>query len=344
MTDPRTPLLVLSILVAACGSAGAEEPASNPSTPVRMAAVEHVEIGRPVLATGTLHAKDELHLSFRSPGIVTRVLVAEGAAVRRGALLAALDPGDIDAQVARARSGLARADRDLARAEALFRDSVVTLQQVQDARTAAELARADVSAAEFSRRHASIVAPADGVVLRRLVEGGELVAPGATVLVLGSRERGVVLRVGVADRDALRLRPGDPATVSFDALSGRTFAGAVREIAPSADAGTGTYRVEITIDPGETGLSSGLVGRVEIRPGRTARMPTIPIAALLEADGDRGTVYTVSPAGLARRLPVAVGSLRDGRVAVPEGLDGVELVVTDGAAYLRDGAPVEVVP
>jgi membrane fusion protein, multidrug efflux system len=341
----RPALVALPLLAAACGrTAGAREIDPEPPVPVRTAAVETRALDAPVVATGTLHPKDELHLSFKIPGVVARVLAAPGDAVRRGQLLATLDPGEIDAQVARGRAGLARAERELARAEALYRDSVATLQQAQDARTGVEVARSELRGAEFNRRYATIVAPADGVVLRRLAAGGELVAPGAPVLVLGSRARGMVLRAGLADRDALRLRPGDPATVVFDALPGRSFPGEVREVSPAADPATGTWRVEVALASGELATASGLVGRLEIRPGREVPVATVPVSALLEADGDRGAVFTTGADGRALRLQVAVGGIRDGRVAIPAGLDGVERVVTEGAAYLRDGVRVEVVP
>jgi len=336
------PLLVL----AACGRSAKAEPAQvAEAVAVRTAPVAREWVTRPVEATGTLHSKDELQLSFKMPGVVARVLVAEGQQVRRGQTLATLDLREIDAQVAAARSGVDKAQRDLERAETLYADSVATLAQVQDARTGAEVARSGLQAAAFNRRYAAIVAPADGVVLRRLAEGGELVSPGQPVLVLGSSERGQVLRVGVADRDAVRLKPGDAATVRFDAFPGEQFAGSVREVAPAADPMTGTYQVEVSVDGGGRPLSSGLVGRVELRPAAGTEMALVPIQAILEADGDAATVYTLTADGKrARRLPVTVGFISGERVAVSGGLDGVGSVVTDGAAYLGDGAAVQVVP
>ncbi|HLM68896.1 MAG TPA: efflux RND transporter periplasmic adaptor subunit, partial [Longimicrobium sp.] len=187
--------------------------------------------------------------------------------------------------------------------------------------------------------------PADGVVLRKLANDGELVSPGAAVLVLGSSERGQVLRVGVADRDAVRLKVGDAATVRFDAFPGEQFSGAVREVAPGADPRTGTYLVEVAVAPAGRPLASGLVGRVEIRPAAGTEMALVPIQSILEADGSEATVYTLSAdRKTARRVPVSVAFIQGERVAVSGGLDGVSAVVTDGAAYLGDGAAVKVVP
>lgn len=338
--------LPLLALAAACGGdAQAETAPPADVVAVRTAPVAREWVTRAVEATGTLHSKDEIELSFKIPGVVARVLVAEGQRVRRGQPLATLDLREIDAQVAAAQSAVTKAQRDLERAEALYADSVATLAQVQDARTGAEVARSGLQAAAFNRRYATIVAPADGVVLRKLAQDGELVNPGSAVVVLGSSERGQVLRVGVADRDAVRLKIGDAATVRFDAFPGEAFSGTVREVAPSAAPRTGTYQVEVSVQAEGRALASGLVGRAEIRPAAGTEMALVPIQSILEADGPNATIYTLGADGRhARRLPVRVGFIQGDRVAVSGGLDGVAAVVTDGAAYLGDGTAVKVVP
>jgi multidrug efflux pump subunit AcrA (membrane-fusion protein) len=153
-----------------------------------------------------------------------------------------------------------------------------------------------------------------------------------------------VIEVGLADRDVVSVRRGDPAVARFDALPGRTFAGGVTQIAAAADPGTGTYAVEITLrDAGA--LTAGLVGQVEVQPGRGTPTTLVPIEAVLEAEGTEATVYALSADGTrARRRRVTVAFIAGGQVAVARGLDDVRVVLTDGAAYLDDGAAVRVKP
>jgi RND family efflux transporter MFP subunit len=303
-------------------------------------------IAPPVVATGTLGPKEEITLSFKLGGVVSRVLVDAGAAVREGDTLALLDLSEIDAAVSRAQSAADKAERDFARAKRLYGDSVVTLAQVQDAETGAQVARADLETARFNQRYATIVAPAGGVILRRHVEPGELVAPGVPVLVLGSDARGAVVRVGLADRDVVRLRRGDRGVVRFAAVPDREFPGSVTEIAAAADPMTGTYRVELRLpDARGGGLASGLVGRVEIRPAAARAVTLVPIEALIEADGGRGTVFVLSADGArAERREVAIAFLLGERVALTSGLGGASRVITEGASYLSDGDAVRVRP
>jgi multidrug efflux pump subunit AcrA (membrane-fusion protein) len=116
----------------------------------------------------------------------------------------------------------------------------------------------------------------------------------------------------------------------------------VTQIDASADPATGAYGVEITLR--ESGsLVAGLVGRVEIQPGSGSPTTLVPIEAVLEADGDEATVYALSPDSTrAERKRVKVAFIVGSKVALAEGLDGSAVVLTDGAAYLDDGAAVEV--
>ena len=333
----RLTLPTLALLAACAGARGDELPAKN-ATLVGAARVTLDSVAPPVVATGTLAPKDEIALSFKIGGVVSQVLVDGGSTVRAGTILASLELREIDAAVTRAQSAADKAERDLARAKRLYADSVVTLAQLQDAETGANVARADLETARFNRQYAIIVAPAAGVVLQRQKQPGELVSPGETVLQFGSAARGTVLRVGLADRDVVRVQRGDPATVRFDALPERDFAGTVGEIAAAADPMTGTYRVEVRL-PGATGLASGLVGHVEIRPKAVRPVMLVPIEALVEADGSHGIVF-VMQGGRAERREVTIAFLDGAQVALAAGLAAGDQVITTGAAYLENGTAV----
>ena len=326
-----------------CRSGDAQELRESGPSVVRTEAVIEEDLVFPIRATGTVGPRDEVSLGFKVGGVIERVLVDEGWEVKAGQPLAQLELGEIDAAVTRARSAAAKADRDLERAKRLYADSVVALAQLQDAETAAEVARADLDAASFNRRYAVITAPAAGVILSRAGEPGELVSSGTEVLVLGSRARGTVVRVGLPDRDVLRVARGNRAKLVFDALARRVFEGTVSEIGGAAQPGTGTYTVEISVREGGE-LAAGLVGSAEIEPQHGMRAALVPIEAVLEADGDAGTVFVLSAGGdRAERRRIRLARLDGDRVAVVAGLRAGERVVTDGAAYLDDGAKVRVV-
>jgi membrane fusion protein, multidrug efflux system len=351
MTLSRSLALVAAVsttTLAGCAPSNAEPPVrgQEPAAVVRAAPIVDTVLARPIVAAGTVAPADEAALGFKIGGVIQRIAVDEGDPVRAGQTLAVLDLREIDAGLAKARSGADKSARDLARMRRLYRDSVVTLAQLQDAETADEMARADLEAAAVNRRYAVIVAPATGVVLRRSAEPGENIAAGAPVLVVGTRggAKANVVEIGLADRDAVSVERGDPAVARFDALPGRAFRGRVTRIGAAADPTTGTYQVEVTLDEGGA-LAAGLVGTVEIRPKRGTPTALVPIESVLEADGGEATVYALSSDGArALRRRVTVAFIDGSRVAISDGLDGASRVLTDGAAYLDDGAAVRVAP
>lgn len=344
-TALRLAALALSLAPTGCGHGSAQQEGitAREAVAVRLTRVSEELVSRPIVATGSFAPKDETRLAFKIGGVIASVDVDEGSTVRAGQRLASLDLREIDAALAKARSAADKAERDLARARRLYADSVVTLSQLQDAETGWELARADLEAAAFDREFAIIVAPADGVILGRGADPGETTAPGTPVLTLGSRSRGAVLRVGLADRDVVRVAKGDSALVRFDAVADRAFRGWVTEIGAAAAPGMGTYAVEILL-AGADALVAGMVGRAEIFPSERIPTAVVPVEAVLEADGDRATVFVLADDGeRALRREVTVAFLDDGRVAVPQGLEGVEAVVSEGAAWLMDGDRVRVI-
>ena len=336
-------ILPLMLLAAACGKPAPRAIAVAPIN-VRTAPITMESLAEPVTGTGIVAAHDEFPLAFKIGGVVSRVTVREGDVVRAGQSLAELDLREINAQVDRARSGVAKAERDHARVRALYADSLAPLAQLQDATTAVELAHADLQTASVNRRYASVIAPSGGRVLRRSAEPGQTLAAGAPVLVIGGSTGGTVLRLGIADRDLVRIRIGNAATVRLDAIPDRAITGRVRQIAGTATPGTGTYATEIALDDA-SGLTSGLVGSASIDASGRGGMTTIPVDALLEADGDRASVYVLSPQrDRAQRRAVRVATIRGDRAAVREGLDGASAVITSGASFLTEGAAVRVTP
>jgi multidrug efflux pump subunit AcrA (membrane-fusion protein) len=366
-----TTFLPLLLAAAACGVADAPAAAPPPiqEVPVRVAPVVHERIARPVHASGRIGHDAETRLAFKVGGVVAQVLVDDGARVRRGQLLARLDPREIDAQLSSAESARAKAERDLDRARVLRREDVVAGEVLDNATTAAEVARAVADAARFNRRFSEIRATADGVVLARLVEPGEVVGPGTPIFLVGAGTRsGRVVRIGVADRDVVRLAVGDPATIRLDALPGRVLAGEVGEIAPAATPTTGAFEVTVRITgpvpsapgpdpapptaasrPGPADpmarLSSGLVAEVDIAPRAVEPVTTVPLASLVDADRARGRVFALSAdrrRAVARAVDIAF--VAGDRVAIAGGLDGVSEVVSDGAPYLDERSLLAVKP
>jgi RND family efflux transporter MFP subunit len=338
----RASVVLFALTVGACGGKG-PVPAAEP-TPVGADVVRSGPAEPDIVINGVLVTRDEWRLSFKVPGIVRSITVEEGQGVRAGQLLATLEPTEVDAQLEQASELADKAGRDLARGTRLRTDEVISEEELEALRTQAAVAEAGLRTARFNRSYSNITAPRDGVVLRKLAEVREYVQPGRDVLVVGPVAGGFIVRAGLADRDLVRLALGDPATISLDAFPGRELGGQLSVLPAAADRATGLFPVEIQVAPTDLRLVSGLVARVRVAPAATAeqRLPHAPIAAVIEADGDRAAVFVVTDE-VARRRPVRVAFIAGNTVAIREGLETGETVVTDGALFLRDGERVQVV-
>ena len=339
-------LLVLgAVTLGGCSHrSNAQQEAANTPRPVRVAAVTTAPLNDAVRAVGLLGPKDEAKLAFKLGGVIEAIHVEEGAAVKSGQVLGFLRQTEIAASVEQARQAASKAERDLNRGKALFADGVATEEQVQDLSTAHEMARAGLRAAEFNSSYARIVAPADGVVLRKLAQPNELVQAGQPVLVVGGGSRGWVVRLGLADRDRVRFQLGDVARVDFDAFPAQSFAGRISNLASSADPATGTFTVEVQVEPGAARFVQGLVARVSLSPHSGAMGRVVPVSALIEANGNEASVFVFDPKkSVVHRVAIRLGQLHDREVEVLEGLAAGAEVVIDGAAYLANGESVRLV-
>jgi RND family efflux transporter MFP subunit len=310
---------------------------------VRVTPVTRKEISQTVHTSGILAPADEIKLSFKTGGIISRINTAEGQKVRQGSLLATLDLSEINSLVSQARNAYDKAIRDFRRAENLYRDSVATLEMKQNASTALEVSKSAMESAEFNLRHSSIYAPSDGIILKQLARPNELIAPGYPVFLFGSSGKNWKLRCYLSDRDIVRIAPGDSARVTFDAYPEKRFNAVVEEIGAMADQYTGTFETELLLDPGNSRLASGFIGSVDIFPSEKKSYAVIPVGALTEADGKSGFVYITGDSAVVRRIRIDIVTLLGDELAVTGIPADVSEVISEGAAYLKDGMRVMVI-
>jgi RND family efflux transporter MFP subunit len=336
-------MLVAATLLTACDRSDAV--VAPAPTPVRVATVSEGPAQPPIDVTGVVAARDELRLSFKLGGLVQHIAVREGDRVHKGQLLAQLDPTEIAAQVEQTRQMSDKAERDLARGAALHADQVIPLEQLQNLRTQADVARSQLRAARFNQQYASITAPTDGVVLRRLIGERELVAPGQAALLLGRNDNGYIVRFAVADRSIVQLRSGDPVELRLDAWPADIFKAAVSQIANAADPASGLFAVEARMDNTTRPLASGLVGRVRLWPQTVANatLPYVPIGAVLEGNDNHARVFVVD-GDIARSRTIEVAFITADSVAVRNGVKPGEKVIAVGAPYVEDGGKIASAP
>lgn len=340
-TDMKNFIIALAflfsgIILISCKSPSAEE-GTQQSVPVMIEQVK-LEVVRPLVrSSGRLFTSSEQRLAFKTGGIVNRIYVSEGEKVSKGQLLAELKKDEILAMVSQANEVAEKARRDFRRVESLFRDTVATREQYENARTALLVAESQLEIAQFNLQYSSIRAPSDGKILRKLVENNEIVAPGYPLFLFGTSQGAWQLRVNVTDREIIHISVGDSATVGFDAYPSNQFSAFVTEKSAMADPYTGLFEVIIEILPSDFQLVAGFIGRVVIYAGKAGKLVSIPVEALVEARGNEGLVHLYDNGRPVRRT-VEILRIEGDRILIGKGLTGDEMIITEGTSLIRPGS------
>ena len=282
---------------------------------------------------------------------VTDLHVDVGERVRKGELLLELDARAVESERAQARAAHAEAQagRELAQAnlrrgEALAKEQLIAasaLDELRAARSQAQArvatARAALDAAQLRVDFTRLRAPDDGIIFKRLVEPGQVVAAGTELLRL-IRDGRLEWQAELASDELARVSVGDP--VTLDAPGGAVAEGRVRALSPGVDATTRTGTLYADL-PEPQGLQVGqfVPGRIATGAGQAL---TVPAAAVVERDG-YPYVFTVGADGIAKRLRVRTGTRAGADVEILDGLEAGTPVAVRGAGFLGDGDRVRVV-
>ncbi len=338
--------LVLPLALAGCGPQESgpaqakvrDMPARTETVAVDKTAVYHS-------APASVVAEERVELASRLMGHIRAIAVTEGQAVSRGQLLFSVDPVDVQGQVEQARLAVQLAEdawkdskADLERYTNLFREEVVSRQQVEKiqlahAAAASRLAqaRAGLHTASGQLRYATVTSPIAGVVTRKLADVGDMATPGQPVLVVETTGK-LQAETQVPEAVFKGLRLGERVAVAVDGRA-EPIEGRIARLSPSADPVSRTFPVKL--DLSGPGLRSGAFARVLFPIGEREAL-TVPAAAVIDRAGIAG-VFVAGADSLARFRMLRTGEVRDGRVEVLSGLSAGERVVVEGAERLESG-------
>jgi len=342
--------VALLTLLAACGQP--EEAATPEIRPVRVITIEERAGGDTVSLTGTVQAELEVNLAFRVDGRMTERLVNVGDQVEPGQVIARLDPSDEENGLRAARADLAgamgqllEAQNNYQRQETLLRDGWTTRVRYDEARQTLETAQSRADAAQAQQYIAEnrlgfteLVADSAGTVTAVGAEPGEVVQPGHMVAQIARDDgRDAVFDVPAQVKD---LAPADPEIEVVLTMNHEvTAVGRVREVAPRADAVTGTFEVKVGLadPPAAMRLGSTVTGRMQVGGGGGIE---VPASALTKADR-QAAVWVVDPANETVSLRnIEVLRHDPSRVLVAQGLETGDVVVTAGVQALHPGQKV----
>jgi RND family efflux transporter MFP subunit len=329
--------------------------------------------GTPILtASGYLVARKQSVISSKIQGRLVELRVEEGSVVRSGEVIARLEDADYVAAIAKAKADIEYAKANLAEMQrqarlqqGLFKDKVVSQDAVDAADAKVRIADATVAQDEANLKvqesyleFTNIRAPFDGVVIKKMTEVGESVAPippgvnvstssGAIVAVADMNS--LEAEVDVNEANVAQLGPNQPATISVQAIPDHPYDGRLRQIIPTADRTKATVTVKVGILNKDKYLKPEMSCNVTfLEPAKKdvqtntppQRIVTISKDAITTRDG-KAVVFEIENRKV-RMVPVVTGNDLNGQVIVKNGLAGSETLVNNPPQKLKDGDAVKV--
>ena len=349
-------LLGLTISLTAC-SGDKSKQANSYAVPVIVGKIQKVQEHETIFVSGMVSTPDSpAVVSFLVSGKVIFVGPREGDYVKRGERLAEVDPLDYRLKVAaaaatleQAKVGLRRAEEEYARMKYLYDAKSLAPNDYEKFKAALDGAGEQVHQAEandqLARKQlsdATLHAPVNGYISKRLIETGDTASAGRPVFEIVQLDT-VEANVGVPETDVHLVRIGQKVSIRFPALPNQSFQGTVRIINVSADPGTRTYMARVRVPNPKHVIKIGMVAEAKIVGDRKISMMTLPGGAIVRDDQGATMVFVYFPEQQrVYRKRVKIGAFRGTEVEIKEGLSGDESIVIGGQDHLLDGMTVTI--
>jgi membrane fusion protein (multidrug efflux system) len=314
-------------------------PGGGGPVPVRIEVVHAERLADRITSVGTIHPNERVEIRTEVSGRVREIAFKEGARVARGDLLVKIDDSELRAQLARAESRLAIAEKEEQRQRDLYEQRVASQRDFDNSINNLAVARAEADLIRAQLAKTDIRAPFAGVVGLRSVSEGSYATPATPITTLVD-ERQVKIDFTVPEQYAGRINAGDKIHFTVEGSS-RVFEGTVYALESAIDAGTRTLGVRAASPNADGALVPGAFAEVDVVfPEREVSL--VPSFAVVPALRDHSVFVLRS--GKAEVRPVRIGERTEEHVEVTEGLAAGDTLIVSGILQLRPGAPVSVVP
>lgn len=289
-----------------------------------------------VYATGTVEATVMMPISARTTARLVELNADEGAIVTSGEVMAKLEDLDLQKTLEELKAKADLAQKNFARRAALAKQGYESKAVLDQARSDLDAAQAAIARIEAEIGYMQLVAPADGLIIRRDGEIGQMIAANQPVFWMSCCAP-LRISVEVDEEDIARVQPRQEALISADAFPGQIFNGNVQGITPKGDPVARSYRVRIAMPEG-TDLRIGMTAEANIIINKTEDAILVPNSAVTV----KNTVWLVQ-AGKLSEKPVIIGARGDSQTEVREGLSMDDLIVSKVSAALSEGMAVRTV-
>lgn len=345
-------VLCVSLLLAGCGKKQEQQVAPvERSTRITVAVAEQRQVEVIERSVGVIESEGAPTLNAEIAGQVTRVLVDVGAVVRKGDLLAVIDPQSYQfaetgaaAEARRLEALISQQERQVARYRELVKENFVSAAALEEAESQLAALRAQLNAAQAQLKQArrdvaqsELRAPVNGIVDQRIVHAGDFVGRGAPMFRLVSQDL-IRVRLPFPETVAGRLQPGLLVHLSSPLAPEQQVNGSIQQIRPALAAGSRALEAIVELpNPGGWRAGASVRGAVVLASRQSVVVPETSVV-----ERPAGQVVYLVVDNTAQEQKVETGIRRNGWIEIRQGLQAGATVAVDGAAFLTNGAKVSV--
>ena len=295
--------------------------------------------------SGTVEEENGAQLSFTTGGTIMQLRVKVGDRVRRGQLIATVDPTQVRNSYDMAHATRVQAEDAFRRMKQLHDKGSLTEMKWVEAQSQLQQAVAAESIAKKSLADCSLHAPFNGVVSEKYAEVGQTAAPGVPVVKLVTTST-LNVRISVPEGDVANICIGQRAKMAVQALGGRQYEGRVVEKGIIADPVSRSYSVKIRVDGTDSALLPGMVSQVALdeadnsKASGSAAAIIIP-ARLVQLADDNSNFVWLDENGKAVRRAIVCGTYQSNGVTVVSGLKSGDKLIVEGQQKVSNGTKVK---
>lgn len=310
--------------------------------PVRVAALVPQPFTAVIQTVATVKAKEDYILSAKSAGEITFLNAEIGQPVRKGQVLARINPEMAEASLRQAQANFDMAKSNYERQKQLAQKNLISDTQFEAARTQFTVAQSGLRLASINLKYASVISPINGVIAEKYVDLYAFASPGRPVVRVVNPSL-IEIEVGLSEKNVGRINIGDLAELQISSMLGRIFIGKVVQVGLQGNQDNKTFPVKVQFQNPSANMKGGMIGDLKIKSTTYPYAVVVPFDLIQKSTDGEAYVFVLSGDKAVKRS-VSVGDVLEDRARIESGLVSGDNVIVEGYKFVSDGTRVSVKP
>jgi membrane fusion protein (multidrug efflux system) len=310
--------------------------------PVRVRVVVPQDFTAVIQTVATVKAKEDYILSAKSAGEISFLNAELGQAVRKGQVLARINPEMAEASLRQAQANYDLAKSNYDRQRQLSQKNLISEIQLEGAKTQFTVAQSGLRLSSINLKYASVISPIHGIIAEKFVDLYSFVAPGRAVVRVVNPKL-IQIEVGLSEKNVSRIGIGNTSELRISSLPEKVFKGKVVQVGPQGNQDNKTFPVKLVFPNPDSAIKGGMIGDLRIQSTLYPSAVVVPFDLVQKSTDGEAYVFVLDD-GKAVKRSVVVGDVQQDSARIESGLVSGDMIIVDGYKFVSDGTRVSVKP